>query len=168
MFSCNRVSRPGGRRGTVASPLPAEAVLPAGKNGPLPTLDGREVLACEWQVSVGLGDDPLAARGLAQMASSELFGASPASWRRVSCPSSSLPLRSPLVVQSWAMQLPPGRELEVMDLVYEQGWADGAAWARQHHPVLQHTSEHSRAGLGSRDKGQRAPGNWAELAACYT
>ncbi|KAL4431983.1 hypothetical protein ABPG77_000250 [Micractinium sp. CCAP 211/92] len=101
--------------------VPHNQVLPdihPGKNGPLPTLDGREVLACEWQ--------------------------------------------------SWAMQLPPGRELEVMDLVYEQGWADGAAWARQHHPVQQHTSEHSRAGLGSRDEGQRAPGNWAELAACDT
>ncbi|KAL4424342.1 hypothetical protein ABPG75_001643 [Micractinium tetrahymenae] len=101
--------------------VPHSQVLPdiyPGKFGPLPTLDGEEVLACEWQ--------------------------------------------------SWAMHLPPGRELEVMDLVFEQGWADGAAWARQQQHVS--SQPHAQAGLqaeqGSIGEQRHASGSWALLAAC--
>lgn len=77
-----------------------------GKFGPLPTLDGREVLACEWQ--------------------------------------------------SWAMRLPPGRELEVMDLVYEQGRADGAAWAARQQQL---DGVGIFEGRGGADDARHAPGS---------
>lgn len=59
-------------------------------------------------------------------------------------------------VQSWAMRLPPGRELEVMDLVYEQGRADGAAWAARQQQL-------DRVGIfegrGGADDARHAPGS---------
>lgn len=53
-----------------------------GRYNDLPILDGRQVLACEWQ--------------------------------------------------SWALALPAGRELEAMDLIYQQGVDDALAWYEEY------------------------------------
>lgn len=70
----------------------------------------------------------LTARSL--LSSQHNFKLLAAEFKTPACPRApSAPAARPL--QSWASRLPPGREMEVMELAYAQGRADATAWAEQ-------------------------------------
>lgn len=86
-----------------------------GKYAPLPTFNGRQLLACEWQ--------------------------------------------------GWAMQLPAGQEMEAMDAAFQQGRADGSAWAREQEEVqagqYQHCSSCSNTATTALQHCSSSPGTAA-------
>lgn len=56
--------------------------------------------------------------------------------------------------QTWSMKLPPGREMEAMDLAFQQGQADAAAWAVAHGygpPVAPTAAVGNEGASGERD-----------------